>query len=61
MNLITTLNKNFRLLPALPLTALLLLGLGSTPALKATSSMVNPSMVNPSMVNPSMVNPSKDS
>ncbi|MFM7700197.1 MAG: alpha-amylase family glycosyl hydrolase, partial [Bacteroidota bacterium] len=39
MNLITTLNKNFRLLPGLPLTTLLLLGLGSTPALKATSSM----------------------
>ncbi|MFM8978817.1 MAG: alpha-amylase family glycosyl hydrolase, partial [Bacteroidota bacterium] len=52
MNLITTLNKNFRLLPGLPLTTLLLLGLGSTPALKAASSMATSSMVNPSMVNP---------
>ncbi|MFM8317431.1 MAG: alpha-amylase family glycosyl hydrolase [Bacteroidota bacterium] len=52
MNLIATLNKNFRLLSALPLTALLLLGLGSTPALKAASSMATSSMVNPSMVNP---------
>lgn len=44
MNLIATLNTNFRLLPALTLTTLLLLGLGSTPALKAASSMTASSM-----------------